>query len=211
MSAKPFIHAINMETELVELLRTENIDEARVCYQNILTHNMIENQTNLQAARIRLVELAVLISRVFIRAGMDIDIAYSLNNRIIEGFYHAESMEKLHVYAAGILNDYFEAAGSHEKSKQNTKIETMEVYIEQNYARDISLEDIAGSAFISVSYASRIFKKSKNISIMDYVTNVRITKAKKLLMMRSQGAFLVIISLQIVSTIYSKSPLKVAV
>lgn len=54
-------------------------------------------------------------------------------------------------------------------------------YVNNNYALELKLEDVAKKFFISPYYLSRAFKKTVNISFVDYVNNVRIMEAKKLL------------------------------
>ncbi|MBD5550495.1 MAG: response regulator [Lachnospiraceae bacterium] len=55
-------------------------------------------------------------------------------------------------------------------------------YIEENLAADLSLEQIADHLHISSSHLSRTFKKTADISLTDYINQVRINKAKELLL-----------------------------
>ncbi|MDD3173768.1 MAG: response regulator [Herbinix sp.] len=54
-------------------------------------------------------------------------------------------------------------------------------YINDNFDKKISLEDIAGYVGISKYYFSVLFKKEKNITFSSYLNSVRIDKAKQLL------------------------------
>lgn len=54
-------------------------------------------------------------------------------------------------------------------------------YIEDNFNKDLSLEDIAEHVFLSPVYFSRLFKKETNENFIDYLKKVRIIKAKRLL------------------------------
>lgn len=54
-------------------------------------------------------------------------------------------------------------------------------YIQTNYARPISLEDIAKAASISISEASRCFRDNMSMTPYEYLTNYRIMMAKYLL------------------------------
>lgn len=51
-------------------------------------------------------------------------------------------------------------------------------YIEQHFNENISLSDVAEHIFISKNYICDLFKKELNITFIDYVTNLRIEKAK---------------------------------
>ena len=55
-------------------------------------------------------------------------------------------------------------------------------YIEANYMRNISTEDIAGAAGVHVGHLHRIFPAETGMTIGEYLTHLRIEKAKSLLM-----------------------------
>ena len=54
-------------------------------------------------------------------------------------------------------------------------------YINHNFMNDISLEDVAKEVGISSFYFSRIFKKFEGVNYIQYLTKVKMEKAKKLL------------------------------
>lgn len=57
------------------------------------------------------------------------------------------------------------------------------VYIQQNYTRSFSLEELSKTIGVSKSYLSRIFKMDMGISPWDYLNRFRIKKAKELLLL----------------------------
>ncbi|SHJ70484.1 response regulator transcription factor [Parasporobacterium paucivorans] len=54
-------------------------------------------------------------------------------------------------------------------------------YIDKHYNENISLSDVADKIFISKNYLCDLFKKELNTTFIDYVTSMRIEKAKYLL------------------------------
>jgi len=54
-------------------------------------------------------------------------------------------------------------------------------FIRDNFSKDISLEDTAGAANVSPAYLSSIFKEKMGMGYSDYLTDVRLDRAKKLL------------------------------
>jgi AraC family transcriptional regulator, transcriptional activator of pobA len=54
-------------------------------------------------------------------------------------------------------------------------------FIEENYSQDIGVNDIADAVHLSYSYLSKLFKSYEKITLNEYVTNVRLRKAQKLL------------------------------
>ncbi|WP_432403209.1 response regulator transcription factor [Wukongibacter sp. M2B1] len=54
-------------------------------------------------------------------------------------------------------------------------------YIEKNYHRGVTLEDVADYVNLSTSYLSKLFKKELNINISKYITGRRVERAKEIL------------------------------
>lgn len=60
-------------------------------------------------------------------------------------------------------------------------VKKIKEYIEENYQKPITRSDIAEHVHISPSYVSIVFKRIEGKTVMAYITEVRINKAKRLL------------------------------
>ena len=60
-------------------------------------------------------------------------------------------------------------------------VQTALKFIEVHYQQKISLSDIAAGISVNEAHLSRLFKREMNITVMDYLNDYRIEKAKKLL------------------------------
>ena len=63
----------------------------------------------------------------------------------------------------------------------NNKVDKIIKYICKHYAEDLTLTSIAEAFYISPFYLSKIFKRSTNLSIVEYINSLRIRHAKELL------------------------------
>lgn len=63
----------------------------------------------------------------------------------------------------------------------NNKVDKIIKYISAHYTEDLTLTSIAQQFYISPFYLSKIFKKSTNLSIVEYINSLRIRQAKELL------------------------------
>jgi two-component system, response regulator YesN len=70
-------------------------------------------------------------------------------------------------------------AKKYQKEKNN--MQRIEEYLQQHYQEDVTLQEIADTFFLSREYISRKFKQEYNLTITDYLLNIRLAKAKKLL------------------------------
>jgi len=107
------------------------------------------------------------------RVLLDKDILYLQKQESLENFF-SYFFKK---YCNANRNFY----ESNNPNKNILKIKKAKAYIEQNYNKNLTIEEIAKSVDISPFYFSRIFKNYTNISLHQYLLNIRVEKAKELL------------------------------
>ncbi|MBD2869139.1 response regulator transcription factor [Paenibacillus arenilitoris] len=76
---------------------------------------------------------------------------------------------------------FYKEFGSWLQNKNENIIAKAIRYIENHYMEDCSLTEVAGVVHLSHNYFSNMFKKEKGESFVNYVTSVRMDKAKILL------------------------------
>lgn len=79
-----------------------------------------------------------------------------------------------------LCNISHENTVNHESLKVR-QMEEAKKFIVSNYDKNISIRDMADAAHMSVSYFSKLFKKSTDFSPYDYLLAVRLDKAKEML------------------------------
>ncbi|MFB3169578.1 response regulator [Neobacillus sp. 179-C4.2 HS] len=67
------------------------------------------------------------------------------------------------------------------QQKGNNIITDIEKYLQENFDRDVKLQEISDHFYISREYISRKFKQEFNENISDYIVRIRMEKAKSLL------------------------------
>lgn len=75
-----------------------------------------------------------------------------------------------------------QAKDIHFPSPMHQKISEIARYINHHYQEDLSLESLAHRFYISPSYLSKIFKRVTNFTLIEYLNNVRVKEAKRLLL-----------------------------
>lgn len=66
-------------------------------------------------------------------------------------------------------------------ARQKNQIESIEQFVMQHYAEDMSLERMSSQFHMSMTYFCQYFKKKKGISFVPYVNSIRMERAKELL------------------------------
>ncbi|MFZ3591321.1 helix-turn-helix domain-containing protein [Bacillus sp. DJP31] len=65
--------------------------------------------------------------------------------------------------------------------KEKNNMQKIEEYLRHNYQQDINLQEIADRFYLSREYISRKFKQEFHETLTDYLTKIRVEKAKDLL------------------------------
>lgn len=65
--------------------------------------------------------------------------------------------------------------------RTDTAIGRAKEYIQRNFTKDISLDSVAQAVSISPYYFSKLFKEETGTNFSDYLTELRINRAKQLL------------------------------
>ncbi len=68
-----------------------------------------------------------------------------------------------------------------EPTDQDEIVTSVKVYIEKNYTSPISLQELASEVFICQSYLCLLFKQKTGTTLTNYITQLRVDKAKKML------------------------------
>ena len=113
--------------------------------------------------------------------------------RIKDVFYGREAFRELRMYE--LLLRFFIVVGKHntilqselsalktpQQKAYDQKFEAISKFLRERYMNDVSMEDTAAFAGFSKYHFSRLFKEYYQMSFPEYVTSLRIAKAKELL------------------------------
>lgn len=102
---------------------------------------------------------------------------------VLQRHLSALAVREASFHSLGELIDVLEASFS-EKGCQDAemrKIDKIKTYIDEHYAQDVSLPAVSGIFHLSPSYLSKVFHEKNGQKYIDYVTDVRIENAVKII------------------------------
>lgn len=139
-------------------------------------------QEQLRQAKNIFIVTATLVSRAAIRGGMDVTNALALSDVYIQKCELSDSLGKINELSYLMVMDYAEkVAKLRLGSNPSVLVTKVSNYIQQHLSDPIKTEDIAKALFMGRSRLSTNFKNETGINISDYITEIKINEAKRLL------------------------------
>lgn len=132
---------------------------------------------------ISMIELFAAIARKFMDCGDDV---HKLHERDLADLYKAverfDTVEEIKNWFTDIVIEYAREFRKDRLNNVRSVINKAQGYIDANFASpDLSLNSIAGHIYLNPAYFSKLYKKETGETYMDYLTRLRIEKAKSLL------------------------------
>ncbi|MBE5934881.1 MAG: response regulator [Lachnospiraceae bacterium] len=100
---------------------------------------------------------------------------------VMSAILNAEGKEDLFACANSYLNEIIMKISNDNQNKEKNIVKIAEDFIADNYADDITLEDVSREVNLSANYFSRIFKECTGVNFSDRLLSYRMEKAKQIL------------------------------
>jgi len=180
-------YPLESERELMGKVKIGDRTGAKEILNSILGTILFHNPGELGILKARLLELLSILSRSAVEGGVDIDVMLETNLAYVNKVMQIDNQEDLCAWISTALNDFIELVYSSQDARKVTQISPAINYIDANYDKPITLAEIARASHLSVSRLAHIFKEQMGLTIIDYLTSVRIERAKELLLATDQN------------------------
>lgn len=168
----------HLEAKMLECVRT--LDDQRLLTLLEETKGYIEaNAVARESAQRMLVELTVMLYREF--EHMKLPLEWSLEG-LLQELHASETLPGMILLLSRIFGQGVSDSKLSEPKEQVHRVmaKTRE-YISSNYHKDLSIEEVAEFAGLSISHFCLLFKQETGYTFLEYLTECRIEKAKYIL------------------------------
>ncbi len=172
---------LEKEKALIGKIKLRDLEKCRQIFKVMLADIFTESCGKLPIIKDRVFELVVVMSRAAVKGGVDSRKSISFNANLMQELNNAYNIIEINIAALAVMERYLEEILNNGKLKNRIIIEGLKGFIRNNYQKNLTLEEIADSVFLSPFYVSHIFKESQNMTVMDYMTKVKLDEAKKML------------------------------
>lgn len=120
-----------------------------------------------------------LLFSVFHKKGLSVHDAFP-SKQLVDSTTNIRTLEQFRTWVHKVISQGIEYFALHAKEDSEIVIKAKK-YISDHIHQEFSREDIASFVFLNPSYLSRLFKKETGVSLTDFILEVRMNEAKRLL------------------------------
>ncbi|WP_206810070.1 PocR ligand-binding domain-containing protein [Paradesulfitobacterium ferrireducens] len=175
------VYSLDKEYELRTKVRNGEKQAAQQLLDHILVDIAEKHSGNIDTVKTRIVELVVIISRAAVDGGADLNDILHLNSVYYRELLEMTDTDEICLWAKSILDTFMGRVLDNKDQKNLQAIQKAADYIQRNYNKKITIDEIAQVVYLSPCYLSRIFKQSLGCTLMEYLTQIRIERAKIML------------------------------
>lgn len=169
----------HIEKLLCEKIVKGDTGESRAALEKLLNW-VIANCASLSETRQKLFEIVVMITRS-VAIFEHIEKGLLNTARYYDEIKSVESANEIVAYMNRIIQELIDSVNKVRKVNSNQQVSKAVEFINREYVRDITLEDVAKAVSLSPYYFSRLFKQETGENFVDYLTKHRMSVAKKLM------------------------------
>lgn len=170
----------NNEKRMYRFLEEGN-EEGMLQEVNFFFDWMVEHYSqDMNNIRLKILEFIIWSEKIAFECGA-INYGFSYRRDYLDTAMSLSTYEELHKWFQEKMVNVCRAIRDQKVDQSNSAVKKAMVYIQENYSKDISLDDVSGQVNISPYYFSKIFKDETGENFIEYLTRVRIERAKELL------------------------------
>ena len=174
-------YPIDLEKELFESITRGDVKNT-IVYASRFFDWMEEAYPNsLMDIKLKVIEFVLFAENLAYKNG---GMVYQFDARTeyLKVVMEAQSIGSMKQWFVGKMSDSCRNIATKREERSSSVVEKAKEYIANYYNKDVSLDDVSREVNISSYYFSKIFKEETGQNFIEYLTNIRIDKAKELLL-----------------------------
>jgi two-component system, response regulator YesN len=170
------------QEKLVNHIKSCNCEKALETLDIFLKQNLDRCICSVDYTRYLFLQLCMDILAVVKGCGVREMESFMTEFQVFKQIQSSDTMDSLKEFVTMLISKSIIFIEESKKRHYSEIVEKILAYLQQNYASPLTLEDISGAVFISPKYLCSLFKDEMGITIFDYITKLRMDKARELLL-----------------------------
>ena len=168
--------------KLLGRVRTGDRAGAKQILNFILAAVVFQDGSEIDVLKSRMLDLLGSLSRAAVKCGGDESVLEEKNTGCVDGLKAVGSLTDLCMWIGSGLNDFVDNLCVADNTGKLDRVKTAIEFIDANFERSIGLADIACVSLLSATRMSHLFREQMGMTVVSYVTKVRVDHAKRLLL-----------------------------
>jgi len=170
----------HIEKQLFEEVEKGNVEQAAVAARSFFDWMTSAHADNIMDIRLKSLEFVLWAEHLaYEKGGMTYQ--FISRNDYLPTIMNLNDYDQMKSWFVEKITAAARNALSKREESSNNVVDIAKEYIKQNYSKALSLDEVSYYVNISPYYFSKIFKEGTGENFIEYLTNIRIEKAKELL------------------------------
>jgi YesN/AraC family two-component response regulator len=169
------------EKEIVAKIRLGDRIGAKENLYQLLAILLTQYLENFELLKISILELLIILSRAAVEARAKIEEMLGMRYGFVTELARIRDQETLCLWVVKVLEKLMEGIYQTRHAKNYQRLRKALDFIETHYDNSLTIEQIAKEVYLSPSRLSHIIKGELGITFGDYISKVRVERAKVLL------------------------------
>lgn len=182
---KPYRDLINklgeLSAELNEAVKCGQSGKAKTCLAEILTIPINDNKNTVEHWKHYVNMFINNLRSSAVAGGLDLTEALLMSQGFIKEVNELRDVDSIKQKAYSIVGEYAQAVFENQYNNCSKTVKEICRYINDNYDKAMSTKILAEAFHVNASHLSRQFKKEMFMTLTEYIHQIRIEEAKRLL------------------------------
>jgi two-component system, response regulator YesN len=175
-------YPVREKEELLSLMKVGDVQNSKEALDRFLCKFSLFIEENPEILKVRLYELVGSLIDSAILSGGDEEKLNELVNKYFHDINYIKDIQVVEKWLSKVVLEIVGIVAAVYERRSKVLVEHAKKYIEENYRKQLSYKEVAKEIYISPSYFLNLFKQETGKTFVDYLTHLRINKAKKLLL-----------------------------
>ncbi|HWR44929.1 PocR ligand-binding domain-containing protein [Sporomusa sp.] len=172
---------LKKERSFLRYIRLGDKTRAEKNLQSLLTCLFTKSAGDKTIIKVRILELATLVSRAAVEGGADAERVMTILKDFNNEADKLERVEEFFCKIQTLVSEFLGDSLALADKKHLSLVNDAKGFIVENHSKPIKIEDVAARLFVSPSHISRLFQQEVHCTVNDYITRVRIEQAVELM------------------------------
>lgn len=180
LADKMFFYNKDFEDEMINYIKSQNTEKAMSALDK-LTSELMNNSDSMEYIKYVCFQVINNIICGLQSIGVEPSDTDMSNKYIFGKIKNAETNQDLKSFTTRYIKKSISLVKELKEKRHSALINKTIDFINNNYQDDLSLDKISEVIFLSPRYLNTIFKSEMGMTIFDYITDLRMEKAKELI------------------------------